>query len=427
MMETLCSTAQTAAGAESLYTETRACRICGGGDLEILLDLGEQCIGNDFHPPGAPPSPRAPLQLARCPSCGLVQLAHSVDKDFLYAKYWYRSGVNRSMKTHLAGLLDSVLEFRPLRRGENVIDIGCNDGTLLERYPEGVRRIGVDPSNITPRGCDVFVNDYFSFEAVRDALEGRKAGIITSIAMFYDLDDPRRFASQVRRALADDGVWVLELSYLPLMLSQVSYDTICHEHVTYYRLETFEKVLEGTDLEVADVSFNGCNGGSFRLFVVPRGSRGPTQRLQAAREEEKAGGYDGSEPYETFREKVELSRAGLMEFLSTCQAHGDRVYGYGASTKGMVTLQYCRVTPAQVRAVAERNPDKVGMLTPGTEIPICSEEEMRAARPDYLLVLPWHFLPEFLERERNYLEGGGRMVVPLPEFRVFSWEGGKTG
>ncbi len=408
-----------------LFTAKETCRLCGGKGLEILLDLGEQCVGNDFHPPGAPPSPKAPLALALCPSCGLVQLAHSVDKDFLYARYWYRSGVNRTMRNHLKNLLDSALEFRPVREGETVIDIGCNDGTLLEGYPRGVRRIGVDPSNIRPAACDVFVNDYYSFENVREALEGRKAGIITSIAMFYDLDDPRAFAREVRRALADDGVWVLELSYLPLMLSQVSYDTICHEHVTYYRLETFEKVLEGTDLEAADVEFNGCNGGSFRLYVVPKGSRRPTRRLQAAREEERAGGYGERGPYETFREKVELSRARLMEFLSSVQAHGETVYGYGASTKGMVTLQYCRVTPAQVRAVAERNPEKVGMLTPGTEIPICSEEEMRAARPDYLLVLPWHFLPEFLEREKEYLDGGGRMVVPLPEFKVFSWEDGR--
>ncbi len=405
-----------------LYEETHSCRVCGGKGLETLLDLGEQCVGNAFHPPGAPPPPKAPLVLAVCPSCGMVQLAHSVDKDFLYSRYWYRSGINRSMRNHLTGLVDAVLDFARPREGDLVLDIGCNDGTLLAQYPRGLRTVGVDPSNIRPARCDIFVNDYFSYSAVEAALGGEKAAVVTSIAMFYDLDDPRSFVEDVRRVLKDDGLWVLELSYLPLMLAQVSYDTICHEHVGYYRLETFERVLEGTDMELVDVEFNGCNGGSFRLFVVPRGTARPTGRLQAAREEERAGGYGGPAPYEAFREKVALSREALMEFLEGARARGKTVYGYGASTKGMVTLQYCEVTSSQVRAIAERNPDKVGLLTPGTEIPICSEEEMRKARPDYLLVLPWHFLPEFLDREKAYLEGGGKMVVPLPEFKIHSLE-----
>jgi hypothetical protein len=238
--------------------------------------------------------------------------------------------------------------------------------------------------------------------------------------MFYDLDDPRRFVRDVRSCLRDDGLWVLELSYLPLMLQTVSYDTICHEHVTYYRLATFRDVLQGTGMELHDVEFNDCNGGSFRLFVAPEGARRPTMRLTIALEQEADAGFATPEPYERFRDEVQQARQDLVTFLAQCSAEKKLVYGYGASTKGMVTLQYCGVTHGMMAAIADRNPEKWGLLTPGTDIPICSEEEMRGAHPDYLVALPWHFLREFLERERPYLRAGGRLVAPLPRFAIHS-------
>ena len=403
-----------------ICTRTEHCRVCGARGLTPLLDLGAQAIGNAFHPAGAPPAPKAPLELVLCAGCSMVQLAHSVATDLMYSSYWYRSGVNRTMREHLAALITQAAAVAGLQPGDTVIDIGCNDGTSLAAYPPGIHTIGVDPSNIRPQRCDHFVHDYFSFAAVEAALAGRGAKIVTSIAMFYDLDAPQAFARDIRKCLRADGIWVLELSYLPAMLEAASYDTICHEHVSYYRLATFERVLAGTGLELFDVEFNASNGGSFRLFVAPERMRHPSERLQQARLQEQLGRYDTKTPYDAFVVQVQTARAELLSFLHRCKNQGKSVWGYGASTKGMVTLQYCGVTPALLPAIAERNPDKYGLYTPGTGIRITDEAEMRAAKPDYLVVLPWHFLAEFLEREHAYLEAGGKIVVPLPEFKVYA-------
>ncbi len=402
------------------YVSFDCCRVCGGKRMVPVLDLEQQCIGNAFHHADDPASETAPLELVRCNECSLVQLAHSVDTSLMYSTYWYKSGVNRTMREHLSGLAQQAQRLVTLDAGDAVIDIGCNDGTSLSCYPESARRIGVDPSNIVPTVCDHFVNDYFSWQAVEGALAGKKAKVISSIAMFYDLDDPHAFVESIENCLHPEGVWVLELSYLPSMLRAVSYDTICHEHVTYYRLRTFERLLAETGLELFDVEFNDCNGGSFRLFVAPKNSREVSSRLSVARIEEANGLYDTRYPYEGFQTRVFRAKEAFQRFLSEAKTEGKKVYGYGASTKGQVTLQYCGVKPKQMVAIAERNPDKYGLYTPGTNIPICSESEMRAANPDYLVVLPWHFIGEFLQREEAYLRGGGQIVVPLPEFRIYS-------
>jgi hypothetical protein len=325
------------------------------------------------------------------------------------------------MRDHLAGLAAEARDAVDLRAGDIVIDIGSNDGTSLRCYADDVRKVGVDPSNIEPLGADVHVNDYFSHDAVRGVLGDQKAKIITSIAMFYDLNDPQAFVRDIQRCLSDDGVWILELSYLPTMLETNSFDTICHEHVCYYRIATFERVLLDSGLQVFDVDFNRSNGGSFRLFVAPVGRRPRTSRFDRAKAEEGRSLFDRELPYRQFRSRVEQVRDDLQIFLSSAATDGHTVYGYGASTKGMVTLQYCEVTREQVPAIAERNAQKYGLLTPGTDIPICSEAEMREFGPDYLLALPWHFIDEFRRRERAYQERGGRFVMPLPEFEVLGW------
>lgn len=397
------------------------CRICASKRMVPVLDLDRQCIGNAFYRADDPPSQAAPLELVRCNECSLVQLAHSVDASLMYTTYWYRSGVNQTMRKHLRGLIDQAMQIAELNRGDTVIDIGCNDGTSLSCYPEDVYKIGVDPSNIEPAACDHFVNDYFSHAAVETALAAKKAKIITSIAMFYDLDDPISFVESIEESLEANGIWVVEMSYLPAMLRAVSYDTICHEHVTYYRLRTFERLLVETGLELFDVEFNDCNGGSFRLFVAPRGSRAIADRLATARIKEANGLFDTRYPYEGFQTGVFRAKEAFLKFLHEAKTEGKTVYGYGASTKGQVTLQYCGLKTGQMVAIAERNPDKIGLFTPGSGIPICSEAEMRAAHPDYLVVLPWHFIDEFLEREADYLRAGGKIVVPLPEFRIYAY------
>jgi len=390
------------------------CRACGDSSLLPVFDFGKQVIANHFHPKNSPVCPPLPLNLVRCGKCSLVQLADKTDVDLMYRNYWYQSGINQSMRSHLHDLAVTVMEFVDVGPKDTIIDIGCNDGTFLGFFLTAGRRVGIDPSNVKPTVPCEYINDYFAYESADRVLKGGKAKLITSIAMFYDLNDPSSFVKDIRRVLTDDGLWVVEMSYLPIMLDNIAYDSVCHEHVVYYRMETFLETLKGTDFVPVHVEMNQMNGGSFRVFLAPNGrSDGSTEALLKKEADE---GYSGVSPYEKFSDGIKKSADNLVNFLD--ENKGKSVYGYGASTKGQVIMQYCGIGPDRIRAIAERNPLKYGLYTPGTDVPICSEEEMRAANPDYLLVFPWYFLDEFVSREKELSSRGTKMVVPLPSFRV---------
>jgi hypothetical protein len=232
--------------------------------------------------------------------------------------------------------------------------------------------------------------------------------------MFYDLNDPASFVRDIRSVLSDDGMWVAELSYLPIMMENTAYDSVCHEHVAYYRIGTFLEILKGTDLVLTHVQFNQMNGGSFRVFVRPNGRSDGT--AEEVLKSENGAGYTSSVPYDKFADGVKKSSDKLVKFLE--DNHGRTIYGYGASTKGQIIMQHCGLGPQHLVAIAERNPLKYGLFTPGTNVPICSEDEMRSAKPDFLVFFPWYFLDEFVTREKVIYDQGTRFVVPLPEFRV---------
>jgi hypothetical protein len=395
-----------------IATKASKCRVCGGAGLDPLLALGDQKIANGFHD-CSEEQIGAPLTLTRCTSCGLVQLEHSVDTNLMYKKYWYRSGINQTMRDHLKSAVTKIMSFDTLKAGDIVIDIGCNDGTLLSYYPDSIVKIGVDPSNIHPSNC-IHINDYFTYDNVKEALGGKKAKVISSIAMFYDLNDPKAFVKDVRDAMEDGGLWVLEMSYLPRMIANAAYDSICHEHVTYYSMTTFMSTLDGTDFRVIDASVNDINGGSIRI-VCSAGARSP-QNIEEFISQEKRDGYSGPEIYKDFVNRVAKSKNDLISFFS--EEKGKKIYGYGASTKGQIILQYCNLDASNMIAIAERNPSKYGLYTPGTNIRICPEQEMRDAKPDYLLIFPWYFFDEFKDRESKLHDGGCKFILPLPVFQT---------
>lgn len=394
-----------------IATKILKCRICGKSELDQLLDLGEQKIANGFHD-RSEEQIGAPLNLIRCTSCGLVQLEHSVDTNLMYKKYWYRSGINQTMRDHLKSAAEKIMSFGILNDGDIVIDIGCNDGTLLNFYPDNIVKIGVDPSNIHPTNC-IHINDYFTYDNVKAAMNGKKAKVISSIAMFYDLNDPKAFVRDVRNSLADDGLWILEMSYLPRMIENAAYDSICHEHVTYYSMTTFMSALEGTDFKVVDASVNNINGGSIRIACMINKS---TPFVDKYIEDERKAGYSGPEIYKDFVRRVSKSKNDLISFLRA--EKGKKIYGYGASTKGQIILQYCNLDASSMIAIAERNPSKYGLYTPGTDVRICTEQEMRDSNPDYLLIFPWYFFDEFKDRESKLHDAGCKFVLPLPNFSV---------
>jgi SAM-dependent methyltransferase len=413
------------------------CRICGSRALTPVVSLGDQYIAGAFAgPDGKPPVQRKiPLDLVRCDpgqdqnACGLVQLRHSVPPPILYRSYWYRSGINQTMRDNLAGIANAAEELVKLQPGDLVIDIGCNDGTLLKSYrTQGLRILGFDPAtNIVEyaraNGVPV-VNDFFSAANLRSVYPDEKAKVVTSIAMFYDLENPHLFVADIKSILHERGVWVLELSYLPTMLEMNSFDTICHEHLEYYALAPMERLFAEHDLQVLDVTLNDMNGGSFRIVIGHTGKLQPTdparRRIQDLRLREFELALDTDGPFSVFRKNMEKIKSDLRGFLKEAKRRKKQVHGYGASTKGNTILQYCDVTPDLVPAIADRNKDKWGSYTIGTNIPIISEEESRKQKPDYYLVLPWHFIDEMKKRETDFFKRGGKFILPMPTVHLVS-------
>jgi NDP-4-keto-2,6-dideoxyhexose 3-C-methyltransferase len=424
--------AEAMAQKEALLAGVKArttCRACDSKQLVDVLDFGNPFVSNFADVPDATNWPRVPLELILCASCTLLQLRHTTPGDWLYRHYWYKSGLNGAMHVALADITRKATEFVGLRGGDHVLDIGCNDGTLLRCYETpGIERVGFEPAENLAReassdGAIRIINDFFSAAPVA----GGQFRIITSIAMFYDLEDPNAFVADVTSLLAKDGVWIIEMHYLPLTLMRNAFDAVCHEHLEYYSLRSLEPLLALHGLEVADVETNEVNGGSFRVYVVHRGSESTGVferwgRVESARASERRPALEQAATYEEFGARVQRVVDRLRAFLQKERTRGKEISAYGASTNGNTLLQACGLDQHLIRSAAERNPEKWGKYTVGTWIPIVSEAEARA-HADYFLVLPWHFLADIRSREREFLERGGKLIAPLPEPRVIDSAG----
>ena len=410
-----------------MHNQIEKCRICDNHNLEQILHLGDQALTGVFPKTLQQHVPRGPLELVKCVGgCGLVQLRHSFPPDQMYGdNYGYRSGLNASMVRHLHNLVQATRQRVSLKRGDIVLDIGSNDSTTLQAYGNsGLRLLGVDPSgNKFKQHYPIWIDmipDFFSAGIFRRQFGDERAQIITSIAMFYDLEDPMSFMGEVHACLADDGIWIFEQSYLPMMMERNAYDTICHEHCSYYALRQIQWMAERVGFKILDVELNDSNGGSFCVTAAKTSSSHVANdaRLQEILAQEEHKGYNGLDVYEKFRKRVFRHRDEFRHLLRRLVSDGKQVYGYGASTKGNVILQFCDVTREQILGIAEVNQDKFGAFTPHTRIPIASEADIKAASPDYLVVFPWHFRENILEREQSYLNAGGQLIFPLPELEI---------
>lgn len=410
----------------------QTCRVCGSSALTKVIDLGEQHLQGSFVKPGKeiPPMRKIPLELVRCDptksekSCGLLQMKHTVPPEILYSAYWYRSGTNKTMHDHLKGIAEEAANLVATDKAR-VLDIGCNDGTLLNYYPQDYVKFGVDPSDVVLdiQGDITVIQNLFPSEELTKLSEGKPFDIITSIAMFYDLEDPVEFVKSIKKHLSSEGIWCFEMSYMPAMLKMNSYDTICHEHLEYYSLAVIEYILKMADMKVIKASFNEINGGSIRCHATHTTNfkyNNPDflESLQVLRQEEFDLELDTDKPYNDFQERINKHKLELSSLLKTLKKEGKRIHIYGASTKGNTILQWCGIDSFLIDYAAERNPDKYGAHTLGTDIPIISEAESRAMKPDYYLVLPWHFKEEFVQRENQILQEGTGMIFPLPEIEI---------
>ncbi|HEX8621011.1 MAG TPA: class I SAM-dependent methyltransferase [Allosphingosinicella sp.] len=409
-----------------MYTKIERCRICGNSELVPVLDLGEQMLTGVFPAqPGADVTV-GPLRLVKCvggdETCGLLQLEHSYDLGEMYGdNYGYRSGLNASMVAHLGRKVERIAGLVSLDPGDLVVDIGSNDSTTLRAYDQpGLTLVGIDPTGTKfrqyyPDHVDL-IPDFFSSALLEARFPGRKAKVVTSFSMFYDLPAPMEFMRQVAGVLADDGIWVFEQSYMPLMLETNSYDTVCHEHLEFYALRQIKWMADRVGLRIVDVEFNDVNGGSFSVTVAKGGGAVP-EAVQKILDDEDSAGLSTLEPYRAFEDRVRRSRDELLAFVDSARAEGKTVAALGASTKGNVLLQYCGLDRDRVSAVGEVNPEKFGCFTPGTWIPIVPEPELLGQSPDFLIVLPWHFRRFF---EQSPAFAGTRLVFPLPTLEISS-------
>jgi SAM-dependent methyltransferase len=408
------------------------CRVCGSSSLTPVIDLGPQYLQGSFVKPGKemPSQRKINCSLVRCNpqvdenACGLLQMEHSVPPEILYAAYWYRSGTNATMRNHLKEIADSALAL--VKKAKcNVLDIGCNDGTLLEYYPKDFVRYGCDPSDVAQEvEHATVVQDIFPSAELFKAIGDTKMDIITSIAMFYDLESPVDFVKSIKSLLSPEGIWIFEMSYMPHMLELDSYDTICHEHLEFYSLAVLEKITSMAGMKIVKISFNDINGGSIRCYATHKESsiyynKENHKGMNDIRQKEFDLELDTDKPYVAFQYRIEKVKNELHDLLVKLKNEGKRVHIYGASTKGNTILQWCNINSMLVEYAAERNPDKYGAYTLGTNIPIISEAESRAMNPDYYLVLPWHFKAEFLEREKEALDKGTGFIFPIPMIDIY--------
>jgi NDP-4-keto-2,6-dideoxyhexose 3-C-methyltransferase len=414
-----------------VYQRIDKCRICKNSQLVEVLDLGIQALTGVFPKARTEQVTAGPLKLVKCSGdesvCGLLQLQHSYDLHELYgANYGYRSGLNSSMVAHLHGKIRRILDRSRLPEGALVIDIGSNDSTTLQAYPaEGCTLVGVDPtgdkfSKFYPQHIQL-IPDFFSAATIERSFGNRKAAVITSFSMFYDLEEPLKIMEEICKVLDEDGIWVFEQSYMPAMLRRNSYDTVCHEHLEYYALKPIKWMADRVGLKIVDVEFNDINGGSFSVMAAKRSSpREESQIVAQILDAEAEEGLDTLQPYREFARRVDASKAELRAFLDEVRRSGKSVSALGASTKGNVLLQYCDITESDIPWVGEVNPDKLGCFTPGTLLPIISEDEILAMKPDYLLILPWHFRSFFGEHPRFV---GRNLLFALPHLNVIRCEG----
>lgn len=407
------------------------CRACGNRSLIPCASIGAQYLSSVFptslaYREGMKP---LPLDLVLCQKnsddcCGLVQLAHEFDLSAMYEAYPYTSSTNSSMSAILSDVASSGKTLGHLRPGDAVLDIGCNDGTLLSFFKEdSFDLIGIDPAkNIKPildAGRWTHVRDYFN-AAAYSRVAPKKARLVFSIAMYYHLHDPVSFSADVAKCLDDDGVWIIQMAYLPAMLKTNMYDNIVHEHAGYYSTHAMDWIMRKAGLEIFDVELNDVYGGSFRIFVKKQGCKKfpPTRRYKDNLLEEQELKILEPATYEAFMQRLQKTRRDLQALCRKIKAEGKTIWVYGASTKGNTILQYCEIGKNEIAAAADANPFKLGKYIIGADIPIKDEASMRAARPDFLLALPYSFLDGFMKRETELLSRGTKFIVPLPDVRL---------
>jgi len=417
-----------------MFKEINCCRVCYSTNIDPILSLGDLAV-SDFMDNPSCEGLVAPLELVLCNKaeggCGLLQLKHTVSDEAMFRNYWYLSGINQAMTDELSDITRSVCEVASIDAKDYVVDIGSNDGTLLRSYQiEGLNTVGFEPARNLEKygsqGTSKIIVDFFSYDSWVDTFGDKKAKIITAIGMFYDLDDPNSFVSDIYKCLDDDGLFVIQMMYVPFFLERNAFDGICHEHLEYYTMSSLSHLLSLHNLEIVDVTIREeINEGSVRFYIkkkslgsnlnIPKNAQKNLNQLYELENKLK---LDHIKTYDELVIRILDAKKKTLDFLKQEVAKGKVIHGYAASTKGNTTLQFYGITSDLISVIADRNPNKFGLYTSGTGLRVISEEESRRMNPDYYFILAWHFLPGFIKREKLFLESGGKFIISMPYFQI---------
>ena len=396
--------------------KVKKCLLCKDTNLVSLFNVGNLFVSNFVKKKDVKKGVKSPLNLLYCKNCTLIQLSHIAPQELMYRRfYWYKSGVTKIMKDALKNIYTESLRHIKLRKNDVVLDIGANDGTLLKYFKKsGFKTIGCEPANNLKKelshNCDHVINNFWSYGELKKILNKKKMGkpkIITAIGMFYDLEDPNKFISDSAKSLDDNGIFIAQLMCLKSMIKQNDLGNICHEHIEFYSLKSLKYLFEKNGMEIFKIEENDINGGSYRIYCrkYKKGSIKLKSEnvLKLMRE---------------FVKRVKKNKTNIVNFINKKLKQQNKVFLYGASTKGNTFLQYYKLDHKKIPFAAERTPSKWGRYTIGTGIKIISEDEARKLKPDYFLVTPWAFIKEFVKREKNWLKNGGKFIVPFPKLKI---------
>ena len=394
------------------------CRLCSNKKLSRIHDFGNHYVSNFVTKNNVKKGVKAPLNLVYCSHCKLLQLEHSAPQEIMYKKfYWYRSGVTNTMKVALKDIFLKVKKMSVLKKGDTILDIGANDGTLLKYFKDdGFTTIGCEPAkNLTKelrKNSNYVIDNFWNFKYLKNILNKhklRKPKIITAIGMFYDLEDPSKFISDAAKSLDEDGIFIAQLMCLNSMIKENDLGNICHEHLEFYSYPSLKFLFEKNGFKIMRIEENEINGGSYRIFCKKNIERSiPYQEKTSLNDIKK------------FIKRVKQNKKKCLNFIKKCNAKGEKVFLYGASTKGNTLLQYYGIDSKMINFASERSPEKWGKYTIGTGVKIISEKDARSLNPKYFFVMPYAFIREFIVRENKWLKKGGKFILPYPNFKVLN-------